>query len=196
MSQKLVTIGHYWNSVDARLAKIHLETAGIHSVLQNENSVTTNWLEVANASRGVQLQVDEADIDAAMDVLEQRTPTEGEIGNAWETVGTTDNGDNSPSPDDQSVDDDQHDPEYVSLNLREKLIQQAYVSAILGVIFLPLEFYSLNQLLLSAISDKPVRESMQKKRRWAWVINLFVILGYFLLALQITGYGVSPSIAD
>jgi hypothetical protein len=191
MSRSLVTIGHYWNSVDARLARIHLEAAGIDSVLQNENSVTTNWLEVANASRGVQLQVAEADVDAAMRVLQEKAPASDEIGNEWESepaapegggpaVSLGDHVDPGDEPDD--------DPGYAPLNRREQCIQRAYIAAMLGILFLPLEFFALYQMVPAAFMKEPLRASVQRKSRHAWIVIVLVTLAYGLLMAQAGGY--------
>lgn len=192
MSRSLVTIGHYWSSVDARLARIHLEAAGIDSVLQNENSVTMNWLEVANASRGVQLQVAEADAEAAIRILEEKAPPTDEIGNEWNTEHAVTEGNTAEEthddPDEAPIDD----PEYAPLNRRELLIQRAYIAAMLGILFVPLELFALNQLILAAFQKDSLRASVRRKSRHAWIVIGLVSLGYMLLLAQIYGHVPTP----
>lgn len=184
MSRSLVTIGHYWNSVDARLARIHLETAGIDSVLQNENSVTTNWLEVANASRGVQLQVAESDAEAALRILEEKAPPTDEIGDEWNAEPSEKEG----AAEVDSADDPADDPEYAPLNRREQFVQRAYIAAMLGILFLPLEFFALYQLVPTAFMREPLRVSVCRKSRHAWIVLVLVILTYALFMAQVGGY--------
>lgn len=192
MSRSLVTIGHYWNSVDARLARIHLEAAGIDSVLQNEHSVTMDWLEVANASRGVQLQVDEADTEEALRVLAEKVPQsagEGNERNPEQATGeslpeeTLSNEQNS-----QSDDDPTGDREYTSLNRREQMIQRGYVAAMLGILFLPLEFFALYQLIPTLFMKEPLRASVRRKSHHAWITIVLVSVAYLIFLAQATGH--------
>lgn len=201
MSRSLVTIGHYWNSVDARLARIHLEAAGIDSVLQNEHSVTMNWLEVANASRGVQLQVDEADVEAAMRVLEEKVPPTDEAGNPWASEpahgevppdGASSDDPNSHLDDTSTDDASTDDREYTSLNQREHLIQRGYIAAMLGILFLPLEFFALYQLIPTLFMKEPLRASIRRKSHHAWITIGLVTLAYLMFVAQVTGHIPAP----
>lgn len=197
MSQSLITIGTYWDVVEARLAKIHLEAAGIRSVLQNENSVSVNWLEFANVSKGVQLQVGAADVDAALEVLEQKSPAVDEIGDEWNT--------HEESVEDED-DEEHHEPEthsvplesanteekYAPLNPREKRIRRGYLTANIGLMFLPLEFYSTYLLGVSLLSKEPLRPAIRQQARLAFLMNGSVLLAYFLFAWQSSQYGYDP----
>ncbi len=196
MSQSLVTIATYWNPVEARLARMYLEAAGIRSMLQNEHSVTMNWLEIANASRGVQLQVDSADVDAALEVLERESPGKDEIGDEWDTPKeiAIEEGEEPiaesavPSPLSPEVDDEKYAP----LNPRELRIKRAFVTSIVGLLFLPLEFYCTYLLGVSLISKEPVRSSLRQTARKAAIINGAVLLVYFMFAWQCSQYELDP----
>ena len=196
MSQSLVTIATYWNPTEARLARMYLEAEGIRSLLQNEHSVTMNWLEIANASRGVQLQVDPADVDAAMEVLERKSLQTEEIGDEWDTPPETTSEEDEeptaeatpPAPVRPEVDDEKYAP----LNMREQRIKRAFVTSIVGLLFLPLEFYSTYLLGVSLISEEPVRPSLRQTARQAALINGAVLLAYFLFAWQSGQYGLEP----
>ena len=192
MSPSLVTIATYWDSTEARLARMYLEAAGIRSILQNEHSVTMNWLEIANASRGVQLQVDSADVDAAIEVLERKSPGVEEIGNEWDTPEETmleeeeepTSEVTTTTPDRPEVDDEKYAP----LNLRELRIKRAYLASILGLGFTPIEFYATYLLGLVAISDEKIRPALHKTVWRAVAINGFVIGILFLLARMLAWY--------
>ena len=195
MRQTLVTIATYWDTVEARLARIHLEAAGIRSTLQNEHSVTMNWLEFANASRGVELQVDEPDVDAAIEVLERKAPEADEIGDDWKVERETSIGDDEET-EAESILEDADGLENVAeepLNRRERQIQRAYRSAMLGLIFLPVEFYCTYLLGASLLSDESIRPSIQKTARNAVLLNLCVLFVYFSFALQCSHYAVDPA---
>ena len=197
MSSTLVTVGTYWDPVEARLARIHLEAAGIRSVLQNEHSVTMNWLEFANASQGVQLQVDAADVDAAMEELERKWSESDEIADEWDTseeiVSAEEDEsliemDQSPTDSAKGIDGEK----YNSLNDREKRIRRGYLAAIMGLLFVPFEFYSTYELGVSLLSEESIRPSLRKTARNAFLINGGVLLAYFLFAWQCSRYGINP----
>jgi len=192
MSRSLVTVATYWDPVEARLAKIHLGSVGVRSVLQNENSVTMNWLEFANASKGVQLQVNKPDVDLAMDVLERRTSGVDEIGDEWKvTPDCAGHGELESPAEPESFELDA--PDDAPWNAKELQIQRAYVTAILGLLFLPLEFYATYQLGVSMLSDDPVRPTLFKTARRAIAINVVVLLAYFTFAMQCSKYGSDPT---
>lgn len=198
MHPVLITVGTYWDPVEARLARIHLEAAGIRSVLQNEHSVTMNWLEFANASKGVQLQVDPADVEEAINELERKSPDSDEIGDEWE-AGSSEINDEEDQHFVEGVDlaEDAYPQETAKdsapLNLREQRIERAYLTAVFGLVFLPLEFYSTYLWGVSLISDEPIRPMMRTLERQAIVFNVLVLLMYFLFALQSSQYGIDPA---
>ena len=196
MSPSPVTIATYWDPVEARLSRMYLEAAGIRSILQNEHSVTMNWLEIANASRGVQLQVDSADVDAAIEVLERKSPGTEEIGDEWDTPEETaleeeeePSEEATPTP---PVSPELDEEEYGPLNLREQRIKRAFVTSIVGLMFLPLEFYSTYLLGMSLNSTEPVRPSLLMTACKAALVNGAVLLVYFLFAWKCSQYGLNP----
>ena len=188
MSQSLVTIATYWDPTEARLARMYLEEAGIRAILQNEHSVTMNWLEIANASRGVQLQVVSEDVDAALAVLEQKSPETEEIGDEWDTPQeVTLEEDEEPieeSSPSHPISPEMDDEKYAPLNQRELRIKRAFLTSILGLCFFPLEFYSTYLLGVSLISQEPVRPSLLQTARKAAIINGAVLLVYVMFAWQ------------
>lgn len=66
----LVTVRAFRDPVDAGIARARLELAGIPSVLLDENLISVQWL-YSRALGGVKLAVDEADLEAARQVLAQ-----------------------------------------------------------------------------------------------------------------------------
>ncbi len=193
MSQSLITIGTYWDIVEAQLAKIHLEAVGIRSVLQNENSIQMDWLAFANASKGVQLQVASTDVDAAREVLEQSFPADSkEIGNEWETPEEETAEEHEESiPEDShthSLSDEMEDERLTPLNLREKRIKLAYRAARIGWFFSPIQFYATYLLGLVAISEEPIRPILRGMVWKAVVINGLFIGILFYVAWILNGH--------
>ncbi len=71
--RKLVTLRRYRDLSEAIVARGMLESAGIEVFLQDENLVRLDW-QISNGIGGIQLQVDEADSAAALELLEQPVP--------------------------------------------------------------------------------------------------------------------------
>ena len=72
-SRKLVTLRRYRDLTEAIVARGMLESAGIAVYLRDENMIRLDW-QLSNFIGGIRLQVDAADADAAMALLEQPVP--------------------------------------------------------------------------------------------------------------------------
>ncbi len=67
----LTTIAHYDQTALAHIAQAKLEAEGIDSTLLDEN--TTNWFwHYSVATGGIRLQVNEADVSRAQEILQSR----------------------------------------------------------------------------------------------------------------------------
>ncbi len=65
-----ITIRTFDNYIEANIVENVLNEEGIETLMQDENTVTANWLW-SNAIGGIKLQIKEEDIAAAKDILEQ-----------------------------------------------------------------------------------------------------------------------------
>lgn len=68
MNRSLVTVAKFPSANEAEAARAALEAAGIRAYLQSAELVAMAW-HLSNAVGDVQLQVDEADVEAARDIL-------------------------------------------------------------------------------------------------------------------------------
>ena len=74
----LVLLQQFRDLPQALLAKGSLESAGIETVLVDDNTVRTSWF-ISNLIGGIKLCVRQQDEEAALDVLGQPTPTSIEV---------------------------------------------------------------------------------------------------------------------
>lgn len=81
--QRMVTIRRFRDLPEALIAKGSLDSAGIDSVLGNDNLVRLDWFW-SNLMGGVQLQVEPEDAEAANEILNQPIPE------SFDAVGTGD----------------------------------------------------------------------------------------------------------
>ena len=67
----LVTVATFTKSAEAHLRRLALQQAGIKAFLQDEHFSDVNFWGMANAIGGVKLQVDPADVELALRVLNE-----------------------------------------------------------------------------------------------------------------------------
>jgi hypothetical protein len=72
-SNRWVTVATFWQSTEAHIARLKLESEEIDCVLIDENLVATDWL-YANAVGGIKLRVPEEDAARARQILSERPP--------------------------------------------------------------------------------------------------------------------------
>lgn len=79
MTDKLVTIASFSTPLEANMARLKLESAGIPAFVADEYTIGMNWL-YSNALGGVKLQVPESMISEAQEIMasqaEQQTSDE------------------------------------------------------------------------------------------------------------------------
>lgn len=68
MTDKLVTIGRYSTPLEANMAKLKLESAGIYAFVADEYTIGINWL-YSNALGGVKVQVPASVVSEAREIL-------------------------------------------------------------------------------------------------------------------------------
>ncbi len=70
MHEGLIVIATFSQPMEAHLTKARLESEGVECFLDDELTVTTNWL-LSNAIGGVKLKVKESDVEKAAEILQQ-----------------------------------------------------------------------------------------------------------------------------
>jgi hypothetical protein len=74
LHRKLVTIRRYRDLSEAIVGRSFLESAGIPAFLRDENLVRLEW-QISNFIGGIRLDVEEADQQAAVEILSEPVPT-------------------------------------------------------------------------------------------------------------------------
>jgi Fe2+ transport system protein B len=171
MSDRLVTVATFQDSVAAALAKNFLEHEGIPCVLMDDTTVATDWM-LSAAIGGVKLQVAALDLERAEMLLTQIQQERDEA----------EEGDDD---DDYDDDEDNEAPAQSAIATREiaeelqaeqadrepinQLADKAFRAAVFGLLFWPLQLYVL--YLLACIFGAEGKVSPD--RRWkVWVAVL------------------------
>jgi hypothetical protein len=173
MNDELVTIATFGNSIEAGIAKAALQVEGIHAAIAGEDP--GGALAFMTSSIGVKLLVRREDMKAALQVLEDHDSAleEGEAVPAAEEQ-TPD--DDHPALGEELAGDDE--PE-IELTLREQHASRAFFSAILGLLFCPLQAYTFWLLAKVCFSDERLAAP---QRRGAWVAAV-IVFPYVALCL-------------
>jgi len=138
MAEDLEFIATFDNPLLANIAKGRLEAEGISAFLHNERFVEMNW-QWSNAVGGIGLLVPTVDAQRARSILARPN---GEL-----------QGESQEMPEDP-VDADEV---LVEPNLRELDAARAIKSAVLGLLFCPLQAYTAWLLFMVVMADEPLR---------------------------------------
>jgi hypothetical protein len=141
-------IATFTNPAEAQIAQARLEEDGVPAFLDNYETASALWT-ITSAIGGIRLRVPRELEAKARQILAQ-TPI---AGNA------TDIHDDEEQPDD--------DEPYESLSSREETAERAFKSAILGLLFFPLLFYTCWLVIRVWQSDEPLRGGSRTRAWWA-----------------------------
>lgn len=169
MSDKLVTIAIFDTLVTANIAKDQLEDKGVRAVLADAAAVGVAW-HLTSAIGGIKLQVTDKDTERAISILEDRDTISTEDGESLSDEVT----EGLERDIDEGYEDEHESP-------TDEIIDRALRSAFLGLIFLPLQFYSAWLLLRMAWDRDPLSSANRRRVMMtvildAWIIVCFVFL--------------------
>ena len=153
----LVVIATFNNSIQATLSQELLKSQGIASWFQNEATVNLAWY-LTIAVGGIKLLVREQDEQLARTILDeyQASLKEETLENSDLTTGVT-------------------EKSYLELTSTDKILRRALRVAVIGLIFLPLQLYSLWLLLTLFWQGRP-----QTQRQ---ILTFIITLGLDLAVL-------------
>lgn len=169
MSEELVCVGQFNTPELAHVARFELESEGIQSFLDNEWVASMDW-SLTNAVGGVKLLVSSLDAKNASEILNSRSRFQ------WEERESDIDCDESEGNETRSID----------TNDREENALRAFRGAILGLLFLPVQFYICYLLLFKVLgSDLPLSAKRKQQVIIAAIINIpsMLILLLFLRSL-------------
>src|SRR4029453_7516835 len=163
MSQELVFVASFDNPLLANIAKGRLEAEGIAAFLHNERTIEMQWLW-ANASGGIGLLVSPADAERARIILAEPA------------------GRDAPADGDDVAESPEEVEELLDRpNLRELDAARAIKSAVLGILFCPLQLYTAWLLFMVAMADEPLRP----RYYWYSLGAAALLVPYLLTAISI-----------
>lgn len=167
MTNRLITIATFGDTMEAQLARGELEAAGIPAVLANDN-VTSMW-GLPMGIDGIQLQVNESDRQVAKKILNDTSPTD-----------FSDHAEHEPF--DASPDDEDEEEEYAEpFNERERNVDRALWAALLSLLFPCAWPYSMYLLLSVYLSQEPLRAEKRRNAIIAAFLNVPPLLWLLIL---------------
>lgn len=169
MTDSLVTVATFGNSVEANLARNYLEAAGVRCVLTSEDTAGIVW-QFTSAVGGIQLLVSSEDIDAARRALEDHLADQGPPPPVPATGVMTE-------ADHRFDAEPEVEDEEPTFTTRELDAKRALTAAVLGLLCFPIQLYASYLLVKTYLSDQPIRPGCVWQAVLAWVLNL---LGWML----------------
>jgi hypothetical protein len=175
MSDELRTVATFANAADAALARNALEAAGIRTALADHYTLTTDPL-LHGAVGFIKVQVREADLAHAADVLADRGPA----------VTPADTGPDAEPSADGDAEADDFPPESEG----ERLVRYAYRAAVMGILACPplLHLYSLYLLLRVAVAHGDLPPAANRRFYAAFLIDLAVLATAALIVRGAIGH--------
>ena len=167
MEGKLVTVATFDMPTEAHLAKGLLEANGLAAFLADELTVGVAW-HLSNAIGGIKLQVPETDVERATGILAAREDS---------SINAEDGFVDLPEAEESEIEPPSSEA--------DKTVDRAVRAALLGLLLLPLQLYSLWLLGRLTLSNQKVSPNKRRRIRLAVVLNLpmLVILGVAFLWL-------------
>jgi hypothetical protein len=176
MSQNLVTVATFNDSVTAGMARNLLEDAGIQAFVADEEIIGMDWV-LANAVGRIKLQVGDLDAANAREILRDHDHITDSIAQEITFLG-------SEQTDDDVEDDDEEDDEFEpEPTRRERNAERAFRGAIFGILFTPIQLYVTYLLILVWFSDEPLAAREHRHAIIAALINIPLLLGLAIVTL-------------
>jgi hypothetical protein len=167
MSDRLVTVATFHEPVAAALARNFLESEGIPAVLFDEDTIATGWM-LSGAIGGIKLQVAPIHLERAEMLLAQ-------------IQASRDDADDEPLPQTaiatQEIAEDMRS-EREDRELINQLTDKLFRSAVFGLIFCPLIFYTIYLLMEIMCTEGTISPN----RRWKiWVSMPLMVVPLLLM---------------
>ncbi len=153
MNNQLITVATFSTPIEGELAKHQLSAHGIQAYLKDEATANMAW-HLTVAIGWVKLQVAESDVERAMTILAQENQSTEEC---------------LPEDDEEIVE---------RLSSADQMAEQAFRTAIIGLLFFPLQLYSLWLLIRLLVSSK-LRRRISTKKYW----KIFVAIAIDIIFL-------------
>ena len=149
MSKDLVTIATFANSLEANLALQCLEGEGIKAFLMDEATETLAW-HLTVAVGWIKLQVFRPDVEQALSILQDNNllPNQTLTPVASSQIGKT------------SVSEEEEEERR---SWADRIADSAFRAAVIGLVFLPIQFYSLWLLVRLLVSRRRISNDRRIK---------------------------------
>jgi hypothetical protein len=179
MADRLVTVATFHEPVAAALAQNFLESEGIPAALFDESTIATDWM-LSTAIGGIKLQVAPIHFERAELLLAQIQAEREEAGEDYEPLPQTAIATQEIAEDMQAERED--------LAPINQLTDKLFRSAVFGLIFCPLVFYSMYLVVEIASAEGTIGPN----RRWKLWVSLPLILLSLLLMSQFARFALTP----
>lgn len=164
----VVTIASFEDAIEANLAKQDLEAEAIAAFLADEITLNVAW-HLKVAVRWIKLQVPEPEVERALSVLAEAEAFNSSAPSNWIEL--------LPQPTLDSAQDEEfnsashpNDEDGIRISWADETVERMFRAAIFGLIFLPIQLYSLWLLVRLIVS----RRIASRNQWWKVFIAPFI----------------------
>jgi Putative prokaryotic signal transducing protein len=162
--ERLTTVATYFEPIQADLARSRLGDEGIPAFIQGGEFASMAW-HLTLANQGVKVQVPTEHAERALAILSDTLPAGASQELGDEDWPQTDENEASFSDDREAEAEPLH-------TVREQNADRAFRGAVIGLLFLPLQFYVFWLLLKVFVSDESLSKRSRNRALVATAISL------------------------
>ncbi len=171
---EVVTIANFENSIEANLAKQDLEAEAIAAFLADEITVNIAW-HLTVAVRWIKLQVPEPDVERALSVLAEAETFNASTPSNWiERLPQTALNPAQAAEFDSASDFNEYEGR-IRISWTDEIVERLFRAAVFGLLFLPIQLYSLWLLVRLLVSLR-----IPSQRNW-WKIVVAIFINFPML---------------
>jgi hypothetical protein len=172
MPDELTTVATFETPLQAAIARNYLESEGVTAFLADDETVSMAW-HLTNAIGGVKLRVATDQAEKAIQLLDRL-----EQDRAAKDAGGDEAVDEAGEEDFQGLDEEDEEP---PLSTADELAGRAFRAALLGLIFCPLQLYSMWLLASLVIWRESPSPKMRVLAIVAAILDLWLVVVCYML---------------
>lgn len=184
MSDVLVTVATLNTPTEASLVRNLLDAEGIPVFLSDTEAVGMAWY-LGNALGGIKVQVAESDVERAFEVLDDHEPVtiteeDWKIAESFEGESEGEKDEWRDGEEEHNLDEREAEP----ATELDAMVNRAYKSAFFGVLFFPLQFYSLALLTKILMGSHDLNSEQRKKMTIGYILCSVMLTFMFLVFFE------------
>lgn len=184
MSDDFVTVATLNTPTEASLVRNMFDAEGIRVFLSDKEAVGMAWY-LGYALGGIKVQVAESDVERAFEILDDHEPVtitedDWKIAESFDAESEDEEAKWGEGEEENSLDESEADP----ATEIDELVDRAYKTAFFGLLFFPLQFYSLALLTKILMGSYELNSEQRKKMTIGYILCSVMLTFLFLVFVE------------